>query len=145
MNKTRSKQPSQKKQTRRAPARAKKRKRLRFAIGTALLVAAPAGGLAVGCGPTERDMVNTPAPPHVNVPADPEPETVETSNPVVEPPPPIGETPPAPEEMPTVNTPARQEPPPAPAGAEAGATEPTATQEVTDPNLLLMPYAPGPP
>ncbi len=122
--------------------RGKERKRVGCAVGAALRVAAPAGGLAVGCGPTERDMVNTPAPAHINVPADPEPETVETSNPVVEPPPPIGETPALPEEEPTVNTPA----PPAPsAGGEAGAAAPTATQEVTDPALLLMPYAPGPP
>ncbi len=63
MSETRSKKPSQKKKkTHDAPARPKKRKRLRFAIGTALLVAAPAGGFVVGCGPTEGDMVNTPAP-----------------------------------------------------------------------------------
>ncbi len=110
MSETRSKKPSQKKKkTHDAPARPKKRKRLRFAIGTALLVAAPAGGFVVGCGPTEGDMVNTPAPENVNVAPDPEPETVETSNPVVpiepmetanptgEAPPPIVEPEPEPE------------------------------------------------
>ncbi len=101
MSETRTKKPSQKKkQTREAAARPKKRKRLRFAIGTALLVAAPAGGFAVGCGPDEGDMVNTPAPENINVPPDPEPESVETSNPVV----PI-------EPMETAN-PTGEEPPP---------------------------------